>query len=114
MTLCGVLKDILLVVASILIWGTMISGLQVFGYSIALAGMLWFRLGPAKIKELFSDFGRKWAEFGANRPALRKLVILGLVVATFFVLVNGIGPKNYGEYIPKSYLDAAKNAVGQS
>lgn len=112
LTLCGVLKDILLVIASVIIWGTMISTLQVFGYSIAIAGMLWFRLGPEKLKELFSNLGRSWAEFGATKPVLRKLLILGLVIVTLFVLIGGVGPTYAPDYIPKNYLDAAKNAVG--
>jgi arginine exporter protein ArgO len=112
LTLCGVLKDILLVIASIIIWGTMISTLQVFGYSIALAGMLWFKLGPEKLKEVFSNMSRSWAEFGATKPILRKVLVLGLVIVTLFVLVGGVGPTYAPDYIPKNYIDAAKNAVG--
>jgi drug/metabolite transporter (DMT)-like permease len=112
LTLCGVLKDILLVVASIIIWGTVISGLQVFGYSIALAGMLWFKLGPEKLKEIFFNISRSWAEFGTTKPVLRKLLVLGLVLVTLFVLIGGVGPTYAPDYIPKTYIDAAKNAVG--
>ena len=112
LTLCGVLKDILLVIASIIIWGTMISTLQIFGYSIALGGMLWFKLGPEKLKEVFSNASRSWAEFGATKPVLRKLLILGLIIVTLFVLVGGVGPTYAPDYIPKGYVDAAKNAIG--
>lgn len=110
LTLCGVLKDILLVIASIMIWGTMISTLQVFGYSIALAGMLWFKLGPEKLKEALSNVSRSWAEFGATKPILRKLLILGLVLATLFVLIGGVGPSYAPDYLssPKNVVDAAK------
>ncbi|ETS80352.1 hypothetical protein PFICI_07881 [Pestalotiopsis fici W106-1] len=41
--LCGVLKNILLVIASVLIWGTTIAPLQAFGYSIALLGMMFYQ-----------------------------------------------------------------------
>lgn len=108
LTLCGVLKDILLVIASVLIWGTMISNLQMFGYSIALLGMLWFKFGKEKIKEYLTQGGRAWAEFGATRPALRKVLILGLVVVTIFVLLGGLAPS----YDLKSSIDAARGAVG--
>lgn len=110
------MKDILLVVASVIIWGTMISTLQIFGYSIALAGMLWFKLGPEKLKEAFSNASRSWAEFGANKPVVRKLLILGLVIITLFVLIGGVGPTYAPEYIPdsKGVYDAAKNAFGSS
>lgn len=88
----------------------MISTLQVFGYSIALAGMLWFKLGPEKLKEAFSNMGRSWAEFGATKPVLRKLLVLGLVIVTLFVFIGGIGPSYAPDYIPdpKNYIDAAK------
>lgn len=108
LTLCGVLKDILLVIASVLIWGTMISNLQMFGYTIALLGMLWFKFGKEKIKEYLTQGGRAWAEFGATRPALRKVLILGLVVVTIFVLLGGLAPS----YDLKSSIDAARGAVG--
>jgi hypothetical protein len=114
LTLCGVLKDILLVIASVIIWGTVISTLQIFGYSIAIAGMLWFRLGPEKLKEIFVNFGRSWAEFGAKRPFLRKLLVAGLVIVTLFVLIGGFGSAYAPDYIPdsKNYINAAKNAFG--
>ena len=109
LTLCGVLKDILLVIASILIWGTMISTLQIFGYSIALCGMLWFKLGPEKLKEAFSNASRSWAEFGAKKPIVRKLLVLGLIIITLIVLIGGVGPTYAPEYVPD--FDAAKKAA---
>ena len=57
MTLCGVLKDILLVAASILIWGTPISALQYFGYGLALCGLVYYKLGAATIKAQFCFAG---------------------------------------------------------
>ncbi|OAA55462.1 DUF250 domain membrane protein [Cordyceps fumosorosea ARSEF 2679] len=44
LTLCGVLKDIILVVSSMAIWGTPVTGLQAFGYFIALCGMVYYKL----------------------------------------------------------------------
>ena len=92
MTLCGVLKDILLVFASIAIWGTPISGLQAFGYSIALGGLVYYKLGAATIKAQFSDVGRLWAEFGSSRPALRKVIVFGGVLMIFFMVLGGLAP----------------------
>lgn len=40
MTLSGVLKDILLVMCSMLIFRDPVSGVQAFGYTIALAGLV--------------------------------------------------------------------------
>jgi hypothetical protein len=43
LTLAGVLKDIILVVGSVLLLGKSITALQVLGYSIALVGLVIFR-----------------------------------------------------------------------
>lgn len=92
MTLCGVLKDILLVAASIAIWGTPISLLQYFGYSIALCGLVYYKLGAATLKAQFSEAGRVWAEFGSNRPALRKVIVFGGILMMLFVILGGLAP----------------------
>ena len=92
MTLCGVLKDVLLVAASILIWGTPISGLQYFGYGVALCGLVYYRLGGATIKAQFSDIQRVWAEYGAKHPALRKLIVFGVVLALMILVLLGLAP----------------------
>ncbi|CAK5261969.1 unnamed protein product [Mycena citricolor] len=43
LTLAGVLKDILLITGSVILFSAQVSPLQVFGYSIALAGLVFFR-----------------------------------------------------------------------
>ena len=45
MTLCGVFKNILLVVASVVIWSSVVSGLQILGYGIALLGLTYYGVG---------------------------------------------------------------------
>ncbi|KAI7780411.1 hypothetical protein LA080_016030 [Diaporthe eres] len=40
LTLTGIFKSILLVVAGVLVWGSPIGSLQLFGYSLALAGLV--------------------------------------------------------------------------
>lgn len=92
MTLCGVLKDIILVGASIAIWGTHVSALQYFGYSISLCGLVYYKLGGATIKAQLSDIGRVWAEYGAKHPALRKLIVFGSTVVLLFILLGGLAP----------------------
>ncbi|CAK7234790.1 hypothetical protein SCUCBS95973_009052 [Sporothrix curviconia] len=91
LTLCGVLKDILLVAASMLIWGTPVTGLQFFGYGIALSGMVYFKLGYDTLKGYAAEGGRKWAEFGATRPALRKLVVAGTVLSVILMVFTYAG-----------------------
>lgn len=92
MTLCGVLKDILLVGASIAIWATPISALQGFGYSIALIGLIYYKLGAAQIKAGVSDLQRTSAEFGNRHPILKKLLILGLVLFVMIIALVGVAP----------------------
>ncbi|GIJ87880.1 hypothetical protein Asppvi_006793 [Aspergillus pseudoviridinutans] len=98
MTLCGVLKDILLVAASMMIWQTPVTGLQFFGYSIALIGLVYYKLGGDKLKEYAGQANRSWAEYGANHPAQRKSIIIGAVVLIFFLLIGSMAPS----YAPES------------
>ncbi|KAJ7431329.1 TPT-domain-containing protein [Mycena latifolia] len=48
LTLAGVFKDILLITGSVVLFGSEISPLQVFGYSIALAGLVLFKTTGGK------------------------------------------------------------------
>jgi len=112
LTLCGVLKDVLLVGASILIWGTKISGLQCFGYTIALMGMLYYKLGSKELKPFLSECSRRWSEFGTNKPVLRKLFVFTLFIVFLFILLGGLAPTYAPEYDPKNYLAAAKSSLG--
>ncbi|KAI1781075.1 TPT-domain-containing protein [Hypoxylon cercidicola] len=114
MTLCGVLKDVMLVVASMLIWGTPVSGLQAFGYTIALGGMVYYKLGLEALKGYAGEAGRQWAEFGATRPALRKIVVIGSVVLFVFVLFGGLAPTYAPDYDPSQYLAGAAEKLGVS
>jgi len=109
LTLCGVLKDVLLVVASMIIWGTQVTGLQFFGYSIALGGMVYYKLGYEAIKGYAGEAGRQWADFGNRQPVLRRVAIIALVLLTVFVLFNGLAPAGVD---PKDYLHEAKAKIG--
>jgi len=92
LTLCGVLKDILLVAASMLIWGTPVSALQFFGYSIALSGLIYYKLGIEQLKQMAGNAGRSWQEFGVTRPIARKVVVFMAVIITLFALLGGFAP----------------------
>ncbi|EEH08648.1 DUF250 domain-containing protein [Histoplasma capsulatum G186AR] len=83
LTLCGVLKDVLLVSISAAYWKTPVTPLQLFGYSIALGGMLYYKLGAEKFKEYASHAGRVWAEYGSAKPVQRRLI----VIASSFLFV---------------------------
>jgi hypothetical protein len=92
MTLSGVLKDILLVLASMIIFLDPVSPLQAFGYSIALAGLVYYKLGAEKIKGYIAEGQRSWQEYGTRAPVMRKVIIAGLALLAVFVLLGGLAP----------------------
>lgn len=92
LTLCGVLKDILLVAASMMIWGTPVTALQFFGYGIALSGLMYYKLGADQLKQYASQGVLAWSELGVQRPVLRKVIVLGCVLITVFLLLGGLAP----------------------
>ncbi|KAK4981268.1 hypothetical protein LTR66_010126 [Elasticomyces elasticus] len=104
LTLSGVLKDILLVFASILIFRDPVSGLQFFGYSIALGGLIYYKLGAGKLKDLAAQGQMAWADYGARRPVMRKLIIFGIVIVVLFLVLGGIGSS-----LPKDYVKDTGN-----
>lgn len=100
MTLCGVLKNILLVIASVLIWGSVITGLQFIGYGIATAGLIYYGVGYEGIQTYYK-VGRDYAEklwegqssdaTTAPQPTLlRKALVISMYVTIFVLLVVGI------------------------
>lgn len=48
LTLAGVFKDILLITSSVILFGVQVTPLQVFGYSIALVGLVLFKTSGSK------------------------------------------------------------------
>ncbi|KAF2403328.1 TPT-domain-containing protein [Trichodelitschia bisporula] len=92
LTLCGVLKDILLVTASILLFASPVTGTQFFGYSIALAGLIYYKLGGETIRQQVASGLRAWAEFGERRPRTRHAVILASGVGVLLLLLRMTGP----------------------
>ncbi|KAF2772518.1 TPT-domain-containing protein [Teratosphaeria nubilosa] len=100
MTLSGVLKDILLVAASLIIFRDPVSPVQAFGYSLALCGLVYYKLGAEKIKDYFGQGQRAWADYGVRHPALRRAIVLGLVLMTMFLLLGGIAGSGL---VPEAY-----------
>ncbi|KAH7156975.1 triose-phosphate transporter family-domain-containing protein [Dactylonectria macrodidyma] len=112
LTLCGVLKDIMLVAASMAIWGTQVTGLQFFGYSIALGGMVYYKLGYEQLKGHIMDANRQWAEFGARKPVLRKLTIIVATAFLIFTMFGGLAPSYAPEYDPSKIHDEVASRFG--
>ena len=107
LTLSGVLKDILLVFASIMLFRDPVSLLQAFGYSIALGGLIYYKLGGQKMKEYLAQGSMAWGELGQTRPVLRKLMIFAAVIISFFLVIGSLGPR----YAPES-ADKLYNGIG--
>ncbi|KAF4452465.1 hypothetical protein F53441_4670 [Fusarium austroafricanum] len=112
LTLCGVLKDILLVIASMMIWGTQVTALQFFGYSIALGGMVYYKLGYEQIKGHIADANRQWAEFGARKPILRKVTIIIATAFLIFTFFGGLAPGYSSEVDPTRLANEVSNRFG--
>ncbi|KAH7155070.1 triose-phosphate transporter family-domain-containing protein [Dactylonectria estremocensis] len=112
LTLCGVLKDIMLVAASMAIWGTQVTGLQFFGYSIALGGMVYYKLGYEQLKGHIMDANRQWAEFGARKPVLRKLTIIVATAFLIFTMFGGLAPSYAPEYDPSKIHNEVASRFG--
>ena len=82
-----------------------VAPLQFFGYSIALGGLIYYRLGGEKLKEYASEGSRQWAEYGNRAPIMRKLITFGLVLVTLFLLLGGLGSM-FPQYDPSDYARA--------
>ena len=91
-----------------IIWRTPVSGLQFFGYSIALGGLMYYRFGADGFKEAAGQASRAWAEYGVNHPALRKMIVFGLIMVTIFVLVGGLAPT----FAPEASAASLKSVKG--
>ncbi|KAK7914005.1 hypothetical protein PG985_011708 [Apiospora marii] len=97
LTMSGVLKDILLVMASMALFRDPVTGQQFFGYAIALAGLVYYRLGAEKIQGLAADARLQLAQYRQQYPGrLRALLLgsLGLCGVAFWLW----GPSPLGQY----------------
>lgn len=79
----GVLKDILLVFASMFIFHDPVTGQQFFGYSIALAGLTYYKLGADNLKSLATDARLRFGDYRQKNPARTRLI--GIVSAFLFI-----------------------------
>ncbi len=106
MTLCGVLKNILLVLASVLLWGTVIKPLQILGYTIALAGLIYYGVGYEGIQTSFSYTSKyakqlwegekmfETATTGNKGTVVRKAVIVCVSAVCVVGLVAGVAMRS--------------------
>jgi hypothetical protein len=104
LTLSGVLKDILLVVASMVIFRDPVTPLQFLGYGIALMGLVYYKLGAEGVRNFLSNTRQSLRGVGLRRLIL-VIVISGIVYFGFLqytdnasvfspALLSGISSKN--------------------
>jgi Protein of unknown function (DUF3431) len=80
------LKDILLVFLSVLIWSTPITAIQMFGYAIALAGLIYYKIGGEQAHAAYKKLtGDDDSTFNRFRRSLWAKIGTGVLV-TFIVL----------------------------
>lgn len=72
--------------------------------------MLYYKLGQKELKPYIAEAGRRWSEFGATRPALRKLLITGTFIFFVILLLSSLAPTYAPEYVPKNF----KNPLGSA
>lgn len=94
----GVLKDVLLVFASMILFRDPVTGQQFFGYSIALAGLVYYKLGPDKIQSLAKDTQLQISQYRQNNPARAKLAGAAAVFTVVFLLMWFWGPASTSQY----------------
>jgi hypothetical protein len=85
--LCGVLKNIGIVGISVLIWGTIISGLQIFGYTIASAGLVYYGLGYEGIMMLGAAVKAKWDAPGSVSKGWKTTLAMAAGAIFMFSLI---------------------------
>ncbi|KZL76766.1 DUF250 domain membrane protein (triose-phosphate transporter) [Colletotrichum tofieldiae] len=110
MTLTGILKNILLIGASVIIWKTNISFMQFVGYGVALFGLVVYSTGWEQLKT--SGVGAVvWArtvwnshslDEGRLSPLVRRAIFFGLLTLITLMLVLGFAYK--GSSAPADWL----------
>jgi hypothetical protein len=83
-----------------------VSGIQFFGYTIALGGLVYYKLGGEKMKGYAAEGQRQWADYGVRHPAMRKLIIIGSGFLTLMLIMGALAPQ-----VPAEYRQAAASKV---
>ncbi|KAL8656782.1 MAG: hypothetical protein Q9210_000025 [Variospora velana] len=95
LTLCGVAKSISLIGASMVIWGTVVTPIQFLGNGIAMAGLVYYNMGGAKVQSMADGVQSRCSRFwqlrsgGAKVGLAAGLVMLGLGIVGGVVVGYG-------------------------
>lgn len=114
MTLTGILKNILLIAASLLIWRTDISLLQAIGYSIAVGGLVVYSTGWDQLKSATVN-GFVWLrttiknpEDGRLSPLVRRALVVVVLLLTLALLATAYFYASFGVN-PLSVIKSGKS-----
>ncbi|KAJ5966198.1 sugar phosphate/phosphate translocator [Penicillium waksmanii] len=94
LTMAGILKDILLVCASMMIFRDPVTPQQFFGYSIALAGLVYYKLGAEKINSLTTDVRLQVGEYRRANPAKAKGIMAGATLSIILLVLYTGAPSS--------------------
>lgn len=112
LTLCGVLKDVLLVAVSMMLWHTPVSNLQFFGYAISLAGLVHYKLGSDRLRATLETARDGWTGFSGKHPIIKTVVALCSVFVAIFITLGILLPMFAPEYDPRDFLLSGAASVG--
>lgn len=110
MTLTGILKNILLIIASVVIWHTSITFMQFAGYAVALFGLVIYSTGWEQLKTsgagVVTRVRAAWnshaLDEGRLSPLVRRALFFGLLTLISLMLVLGFAYK--GTAAPSDWL----------
>ncbi|KAK8141286.1 solute carrier 35 member [Beauveria asiatica] len=86
LTMSGILKDILLVASSILLFGDPVTGQQFVGYSIALGGLVYYKLGSETLQAIAQEATLKVNNVRQNHPVRLRYVLFAAALFLFGLL----------------------------
>ncbi|KAM9885114.1 triose-phosphate transporter [Verticillium dahliae] len=120
MTLTGILKNILLIGVSVLIWNTSVSAMQCFGYLLALFGLVVYSTGLDQLKTHTANtliWARNAATQGGDdgrlSPLVRRTLVIAVVAFVFVALVMGYMYGGSRDFLVAGAAAAQDGAGGQ-
>ncbi|KAL8974019.1 MAG: hypothetical protein Q9197_001739 [Variospora fuerteventurae] len=90
LTLCGVAKSISLIGASMVIWGTVVTPIQFLGNGIAMAGLVYYNTGGAKVQSMANGVQSRGTRFWQQRSGGAKVGLAAGLVMLGSGIVGGV------------------------
>jgi hypothetical protein len=94
MRLCGILKDILIVISSMILWHSPVTSMQAGGYGISLLGLVYYMLGYDRVVGYASRAGGAINAYHAKNR-VRSVAILIISVFAVVLVITAVLAVNY-------------------